>query len=365
MNGIINIYKERGYTSHDVVARLRGITGIRRAGHTGTLDPDAEGVLPVCIGTATKVCDILTDTSKSYEALMILGIATDSQDLTGNVIHRALPEELESLSDSRILETIAGFTGEYDQLPPMFSAVRKDGQRLYALARSGQEIERETRNVCIEKIEAVSDVIRGRFETDVDYDRFYDSSALKQYRSFGVMREQGRFARYASKSFEAGRTVDDPDADELKKDDTQVIRVAFKVTCSKGTYIRTLCHDIGEKLGVGGCMERLLRTRAGVFDVNTAITLEQAEEYMREGKLEEHLTGVDSLFDELPRLDVKEKYDELLQNGNQLYFRHFKQYITTPPQKVRTYTSKGEFLGIYGYVEGRNKYSPEKVFIEK
>ena len=354
MNGIINIYKERGYTSHDVVARLRGITGIRRAGHTGTLDPDAEGVLPVAIGTATKVCDILTDTDKSYEALMILGIVTDSQDMTGNVTRCATPEELAAISDREIFDTIAGFTGDYSQLPPMYSAVRKDGQRLYALARSGQEIEREARNVHINAVEAVCGVIRGKLEESVDYESFSDDSALKKYRDFGVLREQGRFARYSSRS-----ASDDPvGADE-------VIRIAFRVDCSKGTYIRTLCNDIGAKLGVGGCMERLIRTKAGAFDLSTAITLEQAEGFLRAGTLEEHITGVDSLFTDLPRFDVKEKYDELLINGNQLYFRHFKQYITTPPASVRAYTSKGEFLGIYEYVDGRNKYTPAKVFIEK
>ena len=355
MNGIINIYKERGYTSHDVVARLRGITGIRRAGHTGTLDPDAEGVLPVCIGTATKVCDILTDTSKSYEAVMVLGLATDSQDMTGTIVYRADQEKLDALRDEDIYNAIVSFKGDYAQLPPMFSAVRKDGQRLYALARSGQEIEREARDVVIESIEAVSGVIRGHLGDAVDYDSFSEDSALRKFRDFGVMHEQGRFARYSSEKAPEGQDRGNP----------RVIRIAFKVSCSKGTYIRTLCNDIGEKLGVGGCLERLLRTRAGVFDVHDAMTLVQAEEYMKAGALEEHLTGVDSLFDELVRFDVKEKYDELLINGNQLYFRHFKQYITTPPAKVRAYTSKGEFLGIYEYVEGRNKYTPAKVFIEK
>lgn len=349
MNGIINIYKERGYTSHDVVARLRGITGQRRMGHTGTLDPDAEGVLPICLGTATKACDVLTDKSKSYEAVMVLGIATDSQDISGSITARADEAELRALTDERIREAIMSMVGEYDQLPPMFSAVRQGGQRLYELARAGKEVERQTRHVEIGAIEITSEIVRCKAEDEFSADDLSDNSKLKKY--IGRARdEQGRFERYSGCIY-----------NEMARD-TYVIRVAFAIECSKGTYVRTVCNDIGEKLGVHACMERLVRTRVSGFKVEDSFMLREVEDLVREGKLEEHIICADSCFTDYERLDTKAKYDDLLANGNQLWFRHFSQYITEPPSPVRVYSSKGEFLGIYEYLEGRNKYTPIKVF---
>ncbi len=349
MNGIVNIYKERGYTSHDVIARLRGITRQRKMGHTGTLDPDAEGVLPVCLGTATRVCDIITEHSKCYEVAMLLGIGTDSQDVTGELTGHADKDRLDGLTDEMIINTISSFTGEYDQLPPMYSAVRMGGQRLYEIARAGKEIERKTRRVSIDRIETVSDPIRGRLFDGSDVEHYFDNSSLKAMEK-RIDKADRRFERYT----EGGITEDFP-----------VIRIAFKVRCSKGTYIRSLCSDIGDKLGVFGCVERLMRTRVDIFDIDDAITLAEAEKYMADGSFESRLHGAEELFAGMERLDVKEKYDELLMNGNLLYYRHFKQYITVPPTPVRVYSSKGEFLGIYGHVEGRAKYTPVKVFIEK
>ncbi|MBP5332334.1 MAG: tRNA pseudouridine(55) synthase TruB [Lachnospiraceae bacterium] len=354
MNGIINIYKERGYTSHDVIARLRGITHQRKMGHTGTLDPDAEGVLPVCLGTATRVCDIITDNSKCYEVVMLLGIGTDSQDITGTITDKAASGTLDALSDRSIRDAIMSFVGEYDQLPPMYSAVRMGGQRLYELARAGRDIEREPRHVVIDSIEIVSEIVRGKLCDRLPFESLTEASkiALMKDRTSDSDR---RFARYAS---------EDVTGIENEEEIT-VIRVAFSVRCSKGTYIRSLCSDIGDRLGVYGCVERLMRTKVNIFDIDSAITLREAEKLMCEGKLEEKLTGVEALFPDYKRLDVKEKYNELLRNGNQLYFRHFKQYITEPPTPVRVYSSQGEFLGIYEYVDGRSKYTPVKVFIEK
>ena len=349
MNGIVNIYKERGYTSHDVIARLRGITRQRKMGHTGTLDPDAEGVLPVCLGTATRVCDIITDHSKCYEVAMILGIGTDSQDVTGEMTGHADISLLEGLTDDKIKKAIMDFTGEYDQLPPMYSAVRMGGQRLYEIARAGKEIERKPRRVSIDRIEIVSEPIRGRLSDGTQVERFFDNSKLKAMEK-RIDTADRRFERYT----EGGISEDLP-----------VIRIAFKVECSKGTYIRSLCSDIGDSLGVYGCVERLMRTRVNIFDIDDAITLAEAEQYIADGSFESRLYGAEALFAGMERLDVKEKYDDLLQNGNQLYYRHFKQYITTPPTPVRVYSSQGEFLGIYEHVEGRSKYTPVKVFIEK
>lgn len=351
MNGIVNIYKERGYTSHDVVARLRGITGQRRMGHTGTLDPDAEGVLPVCLGTATKACEVLTDKSKCYEAVMLLGMATDSQDTTGNVTALAPEGMIQSLTDDEIVNAIMSFIGEYDQLPPMFSAVRKDGQRLYEMARAGKEIERETRHVEINSIELTSGVARGTLGDVFTAKELKENSLIAGFID-RTRQEQGRFERYTGS------------VHENTPDETPVVRIAFRVECSKGTFIRTLCNDIGEKIGCFGCMERLVRTRVSQFTIDEAITLKDAEDFMKDGTFESHLLDTDRCFMQYTRLDTKEKYDDLLLNGNQLWFRHFSQYITEPPTPVRVYSSKGEFIGLYEYMEGRNKYTPLKVFIE-
>ena len=192
INGIINIYKEKGYTSHDVVAKLRGILGQKKIGHTGTLDPDAEGVLPVCLGRATRLCDMLTEKNKIYEAVLLLGKTTDTQDITGRVLEE---RNTSSLTESYIKECIQGYIGEYEQLPPMYSALKVNGRKLYELAREGIEVERKKRLVQI---------------FDITIDRI------------------------------------------------ELPRISMEVKCSKGTYIRTLCHDIGQDLGAGGCMEALL-----------------------------------------------------------------------------------------------------------
>lgn len=349
MNGIINIYKERGYTSHDVVARLRGITGQRRIGHTGTLDPDAEGVLPVCIGAATKACDVLTDKTKCYETVMLLGIGTDSQDISGSIIAKADEAALAALSDDSIRDAIMSMVGEYDQLPPMFSAVRLGGQRLYELARAGREVEREKRHVQINSIELTSDIIRCRADSEFTAADLNENSRMKAY--IGRARdEQGRFERYSGCIY-----------NEIDRA-TPVIRVSFAAECSKGTFVRTLCSDIGEKLGVHACMERLVRTRVSGFKIEDSLLLKEVEDLAHSGQLESHILSADSCFMDYARLDMKPKYDELLNNGNQLWFRHFSQYITEPPSPVRVYTSTGEFLALYEFVPERNRYTPLKVF---
>lgn len=189
VNGILNVYKEKGYTSHDVVAKLRGIVGQKKIGHTGTLDPDAEGVLPVCLGRATKVCDMLTEKDKTYEAVLLLGKETDTQDISGTVLRVG---ETEGLTQEQVKDCVMSFVGEYDQIPPMYSALKVNGKKLYELAREGKTIERKSRKVEIKEIRIL---------------------------------------------------------------EMALPRVRMEVSCSKGTYIRTLCHDIGEKLGCFGCME--------------------------------------------------------------------------------------------------------------
>ena len=227
INGILNVYKEAGFTSHDVVAKLRGICRQKKIGHTGTLDPEAVGVLPVCLGSGTKLCDMLTDKSKEYEAVLLLGQVTDTQDVTGTVL-----EEHEVTADEeQVVEAIRSFVGAYEQIPPMYSALKVNGKRLYELARAGKEVERKGRPVEIHNIEILS---------------------------------------------------------------VSLPEITFRVACSKGTYIRTLCHDIGQKLGCGGTMKSLKRTRVGIFTIDGALKLSQLEELAAQGRLEEKVIPVEA-----------------------------------------------------------------------
>ena len=211
IHGVINVYKEQGFTSHDVVAKLRGIVGQKKIGHTGTLDPDAVGVLPVCLGRATKLCDMLTDKDKVYEAVMLLGVETDTQDTTGQILKSS---ETDELTEEQVRAAVLDFVGDYDQVPPMYSALKINGKKLYELAREGKTVERAARRVQIFDIEILSIALP---------------------------------------------------------------RVTMKVHCSKGTYIRTLCHDIGQKLECGACMEKLTRTKVSRFEIKDSLTLAQIE----------------------------------------------------------------------------------------
>ena len=291
LDGICNVYKYKGYTSHDLVARLRGIAGQKKVGHTGTLDPDAEGVLPVCLGKATKVCDVLTDKSKTYQAVLLLGRRTDTQDISGACLEE---RDTSGLAKETVRRAVESFLGDYMQTPPMYSALKVDGKKLYELAREGKTVERKARKVQIHRIEI--------------------------------------------------RKVDLP-------------RVWIEVECSKGTYIRTLCDDIGELLGVGGCMEELLRTRVGHFRIEDSVRLSELERYREEGTLEEHLIPVDSVFADCPRLDVPERLEPLLYNGNPLRLPEGED-----GQLVRVYDSRGRFIALYRYQQKKHIYKNEKMF---
>lgn len=231
-DGIINVYKEKGFTSFDVVAKMRGILGQRKVGHTGTLDPAAEGVLLVCAGKGTRLCDMLTDRDKTYRATLLLGTETDTQDTTGTVLSE---KSTDFLKEEEVRDAILSFVGEYDQIPPMYSALKVDGKKLYELAREGKEVERKARSVKIHEI-------------------IIESVNLPE--------------------------------------------VVMTVSCSKGTYIRTLCHDIGEKLSVGGCMKGLLRTRAGRFFLEDSLTLSELQILKDQGRLSEAVLPVETVFSE-------------------------------------------------------------------
>ncbi|WOO36622.1 tRNA pseudouridine(55) synthase TruB [Anaerocolumna sp. AGMB13020] len=299
INGIINVYKEKGYTSHDVVAKLRGILKQKKIGHTGTLDPDAEGVLPVCLGNATKLCDILTDRSKTYQAVLLLGTTTDTQDITGTV----LSERTVTAEKEEIRKAILSFQGSYDQIPPMYSALKIGGKRLYELAREGKEVPREARKVEIHSIEIEElDILTGQVTVTVD--------------------------------------------------------------CSKGTYIRTLCHDIGEKLGCGGCMKSLLRTRAGEFHISKSLKINEIADKINEGNLDEHIKKADEMFAGYPSVNVKQEFEKQLYNGNFLSADQIMQEdINIFAERIRVYDWQGNFVGLY---EGRPEeriMKPYKMFL--
>lgn len=294
-NGIINVYKEKGYTSHDVVAKLRGILKQKKIGHTGTLDPEAEGVLPVCLGKATKLCDLLTDKDKTYEACLRLGIQTDTQDMTGKVLREA---EV-SVSEEEVRKEILSFLGEYDQIPPMYSALKVNGKKLYEYAREGIEVERKPRRVTIYSIEITK---------------------------------------------------------------IELPRVWFRVACSKGTYIRTLCNDIGEKLGCLGCMETLVRTRASVFEMKDSLKLSEIEKLRDEEKIESVLFPLDAMFQNMACATVKRKYNKLLYNGNPLALEFLEnEYVKD--SNIRIYDKENHFIGIYSWHEKNEQYQPVKLFL--
>lgn len=294
MNGIINVYKEKGYTSHDVVAKLRGILHFKKIGHTGTLDPDATGVLPVCIGNATKVCDILTDRDKCYEAVMQLGVTTDTYDMSGEVISR---KEV-NCSVKEIEGAIESFVGVYDQEPPMYSAIKINGRKLYDLARQGITVERKKRTVEIKSI-------------------------------------------------------------EIKSIDTVEKTVTFSVECSKGTYIRSLCKDIGDKLGCGAAMAQLTRTRVGRFKLEDAVTLAEIEQIVAEDKLDNILVAPDTIFD-YNKIIIDEALEKPVLNGNM--FRHrFEGIAPVAGQRFLVYDSSGKFVAIYEF--NGYEFAPVKMFL--
>jgi len=358
MDGIINVYKEKGYTSHDVVARLRGITKEKHIGHTGTLDPAAAGVLPMCLGAVTKACELLTDKGKEYETVLLLGIETNTEDATGEITATG---DISSITDEMILDAVKSFEGDISQVPPMFSATRINGQRYYDLARKGVEIEREAKQVHVSSIEVISDITR---------------CLLSQKETFAPCPDTM-----------LSKFVEEPDPEEgrwhwenndIRKDenkDIPVIRVALRIACEKGTYIRTICADIGKKLGCGGCMERLLRTRSGEFTLEESHSLAEMEEVVKNMdetagsdigallKKNNILISADRCFMEYPPLHAKDKYDSVLNNGNLLRMRHFKEYIEVPDAINRVYDSKNEFKALYEWVEERKLYRPVKVFI--
>ena len=324
MNGILCVYKEAGYTSHDVINRLRRISNQKKIGHTGTLDPNAEGVLPVCFGNATKVCGLLTDTDKCYRAELILGKVTDSYDITGEVISEQEPH----VTVSELLEVIKSFIGTQMQTPPMFSARKINGQKLYDLARQGIVVEREQKEITV-------------------YDISLDSVIYK-----------------AVENKEIEVKADGFDDSELQR---EVCRAYVTVHCSKGTYIRSICHDIGETLGCGACMGSLLRTKVGRFTVEDSRKIKELAQLSEEGKFEELLISADSMFPDYPKLSaLPEEADLLLRNGNRINLKQIPKYEWMEQENVqlRMYDGSGRFCAIYEYRKEKRYLQPVTMFPE-
>lgn len=271
MNGVIIIDKPKGKTSHDIVGILRKKFGTRRVGHTGTLDPLATGVLPVCIGNATRAADMLIESDKKYRATFLLGKRSDTLDIEGQITE----ENEVSVSEEDVRRVVSEFIGEQDQIPPMYSAIKKDGKKLYDLAREGIEIEREPRRINIYSIDIC---------------------------------------------------------------DIALPTVTIDVHCSKGTYIRSLCDDIGTKLGCGAVMTELRRTYTAGFAIEDAYTIDELD------KLEDlsgTLKTTDSLFLSLPEIQLNEKQEKSITNGVRMTWRNGKEGET-----YRVYAPDGRFLCI-------------------
>lgn len=275
MNGVLNIFKPKGMTSFDVVRQVKKVCNTGKVGHTGTLDPDATGVLPVCIGRATKIIDYIMDSHKVYEVEFKLGIKTDTYDISGEILEERDPS---SLKDEEILEAVNSFLGEYSQVPPMYSALKQNGVRLYTLARQGIEVEREGRNITI-----------------------YSLSDIK---------------------------INNP-------------YVSMRVECSKGTYIRSLCYDIGEKLGVFATMTELNRAETSVFKQEESVNINDltAENY------QDYLISLEDALNQYDRITVNSKYTKLLVNGVRVGDTRYTKDEVIEGRLYRVYDND-KFLGL-------------------
>ena len=314
-NGLLNVYKEPGYTSNDVVAKLRGILHQRKIGHTGTLDPDAVGVLVVCLGNGTRLCDMLTEHTKEEIAVCRLGVITDTQDMSGTV----LQEQQVNVTTEQLHAAVMAFVGDYDQIPPMYSAIKIGGRKLYDLAREGKEIERQPRRIHIDAVAVL------------------DTSLLQSEHIF-----------------------------------------TMEVKCSKGTYIRTLCHDIGQRLGCGAAMQHLTRTAVGSFHLEDAITLGQIEQLRDAGMLQDRIQSSEQLFRDLDAVRIDDAWRVQIENGNSFKPEQIlsespeqEQDITDPDklyedgERVRVYGQDGTFFGIYRFNAKTISFQVEKFFFER
>ena len=281
MDRIFNIYKPAGMTSHDVVYKVRKILGIKKVGHTGTLDPDAVGVLPICVGRATKVCDLILNKDKTYVCNIILCNETYTYDSSGNVVEERDPS---GLVEEDIIRALNSQLGPIDQLPPKYSALKVRGKRMCDLVRAGKgdQIQLVARRVVIKRINIIS--------------------------------------------------IDLP-------------KLSFEVECSKGTYVRSICHDLGQLLGVGGHMTGLIRSKTGIFEIDKAISLEDLERLRDENKLEENSWSVEDVLSDLPYIVLKDNAVKYYSNGGKIEDRRFDDHsLDENSDLVRVYSKEG-FIG--------------------
>ncbi|EOU1461552.1 tRNA pseudouridine(55) synthase TruB [Clostridium perfringens] len=294
MNGVINIYKNTGMTSFDVVAMVRRVAKMKKVGHTGTLDPAASGVLPVCLGKATKIIDYIMKNKKVYRVNLKLGMVTDTYDLEGEVLRE---EDASHITKDEILNCINSFVGTIDQVPPMYSALKQNGVRLYELARQGIEVHREARKITIYSIENI----------------------------------------------------------KIESNDN----IQMDVCCSKGTYIRSLCYDIGEKLNVGATMTALERIQNGPFTKEEAINIEDLTEEL----LEKHIISIEKALDSFEKITVNEKFGKLLRNGVKVFDNRMYSEEVEFNKLYRVYEDNGVFLGLGKRDE--KGFKLEKLLIEE
>ena len=276
MNGVLNIFKPKGMSSFDAVRVVKKVAGTGKVGHTGTLDPEATGVLPICIGRATKIIDYIMDSEKVYEVTLKLGIRTTTYDLEGEVLEERDPSHL---TEEEILNSINSFKGEYSQIPPMYSALKQNGVRLYELARKGIEVERKGRLINIHNLE------------DIKINNPY---------------------------------------------------ISMKVTCSKGTYIRSLCYDIGEKLGVFATMTQLNRAKTSVFSQEKSINIDE----LTKENINDYILSMEEALEKYDKIVVNKKYVKLLVNGVRVADGRFTKDKVINNKLYRVYDDENNFIGL-------------------
>jgi tRNA pseudouridine55 synthase len=275
-NGVLNIFKNKGMTSFDVVRKIKFLASEKKVGHTGTLDPEATGVLPVCLGKATKTIDYIMNSNKTYEVKLLLGIKTTTYDLEGEVLEK---NETNHITKDEVQKVVLSFIGEYDQIPPMYSALKKNGVRLYDLARQGIEVEREARRVKIFNI--------SNLKIDLPY-------------------------------------------------------VYMKVTCSKGTYIRSLCYDIGEKLNVGAAMTELNRSQTSIFKQEDSVNIDD----LTKENIQDYIITIEEALSFYPQIIVKSSFTKLLVNGVKVFDKRLSSEKIEKNVLYRVYDDDGIFIGI-------------------
>ncbi len=295
IDGVLNINKPRGITSMEVVRRIKRASGQKRVGHGGTLDPIATGVVPICLGQATRFMEFMLDGTKEYRAVIELGAATDTYDAEGEVVTRG---EYSNISRDDVERALVGFKGEIQQVPPMYSALKKDGKRLYELARAGIEVERKSRDVSVYEI------------------------ALADWNP--------------------------PDA-------------TVNVRCGRGFYMRSLAHDLGAILGCGGHLKELDRTRSGIFNIENAVSVEIAEQRFHEGSWHELVFAPDTVLRNLPVIIVGRNLETMIRHGRPLPASVVRQPATSG-EKCRAYGVDGAFIAIVKFDKEKAHWKPDKVF---